>query len=314
MAQLSALLTLPDLPANRLVAYALASYGGLRRNECRRLEWLDVDLDGEIPSIGIRHKQRSTDDPDVIPLHPYVATILYAWKQIHGTDKVLSSVPDLKTLVKDLDRAKVAFKDAKDRRLDFHGLRHTFATNLSRFGCSRATKKKLMRHASQDITDGYTHSELSEMYAALERIPSPVGVVDSCTLEGKTAENAGNPAASVYPTWVLGRTGGTIAKIRPWINFVGKNGVWRGKHGRKSRRQAHPNRAQTVARRGRSVTSAPNPGRYYLWRGIVTPRIPRITANRIGRDADQLVQKLLARSARQRRAVGLPALPIGGAQ
>jgi uncharacterized protein DUF6876 len=69
--------------------------------------------------------------------------------------------------------AKVALTDLRGRRLDYHALRHTFETNLDRHGCSRATKKRLMRHADEDVTDGYAHKELAEMYTALCRIPSP---------------------------------------------------------------------------------------------------------------------------------------------
>src|SRR5205823_2545623 len=86
---------------------------------------------------------------------------------------VLRSVPDLKTLVKDWARAGVAFADDKGRRLDYHALRHTFQTNLDKTGCSRATKKRLMRHAAGDVTDGYAHAELAEMFAALKRLGSP---------------------------------------------------------------------------------------------------------------------------------------------
>ena len=37
---------------------------------------------------------------------------------------------------------------------------------------ARATKKKLMRHANEERTDGYAHAELAEMLEALERLPT----------------------------------------------------------------------------------------------------------------------------------------------
>jgi len=86
---------------------------------------------------------------------------------------VLPAVPDLKTVKKDWERAKVAFTDEGGRRLDFHAFRHTFSTNLDRTGCSRATRKKLERHAHEDVTDGYGHAELAEMLAGLKRLPAP---------------------------------------------------------------------------------------------------------------------------------------------
>src|SRR5581483_10235183 len=101
--------------------------------------------------------------PDYIPLHGYVVDLLNAWKARCRGPKVLPSVPDIKTLKKDWKRAKVKFVDERGRRLDYHALRHTFGTNLDRTGCSRATRKKLMRHAAEDVTDGYAHAELAEM-------------------------------------------------------------------------------------------------------------------------------------------------------
>ena len=83
---------------------------------------------------------------------------------------MVGAVPDVATLEGDLETAGIAFLDAQKRRLDFHALRHTFQTNLDHTGCSRATKKKLMRHASGDVTDGYAHAELAEMAAAIRSI------------------------------------------------------------------------------------------------------------------------------------------------
>ena len=309
--QITLLLQL-EMPPHRLVAYALASYNGLRRNECQRLEWSDIEFDGEIPCVGIRHKQRPTDEPDVIPLHPYVGTVLFAWKQMCGRGpKVLPSVPDLKTLVKDLGRVNVPFKDSKGRRLDFHGLRHTFATNLSRYGCSRATKKKLMRHAGQDITDGYSHAELSEMFAALERIPSPQPpdyVVDSCTAPDKITDGAIEKRQSGYPTWVLGRIFETVSPLPVWIKLEdigaglmpsgkGSTRIKQGK-ARGRRKRQKPNHSQSSATaRGRHMYS----GR---------PPFPKLFPGRIQRETTAIVRGLLRRSAEQRAAAGLPPLPL----
>jgi len=86
---------------------------------------------------------------------------------------VVAAVPDIKTMKKDLKTAGIELTDSAGLRLDFHALRHTFQTSLDRTGCSRATKKKLMRHANEDVTDGYAHAELAEMLTALVRLPSP---------------------------------------------------------------------------------------------------------------------------------------------
>jgi integrase/recombinase XerC len=171
--ELNALLLL-KLPPHRKLAYALAGLNGMRRNEAASLTWGDIKLTAVVPFVELRMKQGGTDHRDAIPLHPYVLGLLRAAMPGMPATAVLPAVPDVATLKKDWKGAGVAFKDDAGRRLDFHALRHTFATALDMRGCSRATKKKLMRHASGDVTDGYTHSDLAEMRAALDRLPSPV--------------------------------------------------------------------------------------------------------------------------------------------
>jgi integrase len=218
MAELSKLLTL-DLPPHRTIAYALAAYGGLRRNEAARLLWSDITLEGDIPFVAIRHKMRADEEPDYVPLHSYVATLLLAWRGLHPGRRVLPSVPDIKTLRKDWTAAGVKFIDDRGRRLDYHALRHTFSTNLSRAGASRSTKKKLMRHAGRDITDGYTHAELAEMSDALEKIALPTSVVAPCPVDDKNGGSEGGKADSTYPTWVLGPLFRTISRTPLWFKF-----------------------------------------------------------------------------------------------
>ncbi len=161
------------MPDDRRLAYALAAFNGLRRNEAARLKWKSLALAAVIPFLAVRRKQGQTDEPDYIPVHPYVAKLL-AGRLAMPAATVLPNVPDVATLEKEWTKAGVAFADEKGRRLDYHALRHTFQTTLDRTGCSRATKKKLMRHANEDVTDGYAHAELSEMLEAILRVPSPM--------------------------------------------------------------------------------------------------------------------------------------------
>lgn len=160
------------MPDDRKLAYALAAFNGLRRNEADDLTATDLHLDATIPFLGLRQKQGQDDSRDYIPIHPYVLKLLEGRLFMPGA-KVLPAVPDMKTMKRDLNRAGVELKDPEGRRLDYHALRHTFQTNLDRTGCARATKKRLMRHAHQDVTDGYAHAELAEMLAALSRLSAP---------------------------------------------------------------------------------------------------------------------------------------------
>jgi hypothetical protein len=97
-------------------------------------------------------------DEDLVFGHPHLGTPLDGSKLGRYAQKALKV-------------AGIEMADDQGRRLDFHALRHTFQTLLDRTGCSRATKKKLMRHANEDVTDGYAHAELAEMLSAAHASP-----------------------------------------------------------------------------------------------------------------------------------------------
>ncbi len=180
-----------SLPFARRIAYALAAYNGLRRNEVAALTWGRLHLEAPIPFVSLPQKQGSDDSEDSIPIHPYVLKLLKGKGSADESLKLVQAVPDPATLEKDWGRAGVAYVDDKSRRIDFHGLRHTFQTLLDRTGCSRATKKRLMRHAASDVTDGYAHAELTEMLAALSRLESPsAGAVVAAAAKTTTAKVA----------------------------------------------------------------------------------------------------------------------------
>jgi len=69
----------------------------------------------------------------------------------------------------DLADAGIDYIDANDKVFDFHGLRHTFITNL-RNAPSRVAQS-LARHRSSAMTDRYTHIRLYDERAALKDLP-----------------------------------------------------------------------------------------------------------------------------------------------
>lgn len=52
----------------------------------------------------------------------------------------------------DLQAAGIAVTDANRKVLDFHALRHTFATRHARNGTPPQVLQRLMRHSSIDLT------------------------------------------------------------------------------------------------------------------------------------------------------------------
>jgi integrase len=193
-----------DVPADRQLCYALAALNGLRRNEIGSLLWEHVHLHSPIPHLGLLNKQRGDDTLDYVPIHPYVAYLLRQRTAAMPGVRLVRSVPDVATLEKDWSRVGVTMIDERGLRLDFHALRHTFQTHLDQTGCSRATKKRLMRHAAEDVTDGYAHAELAEMLVALVRLHAPK--VAPAAL--KTGTDAGDALPNQAAARTTGRTMG----------------------------------------------------------------------------------------------------------
>lgn len=160
-------------PKDRQEKYAWAIFAGLRRGELVDLRWGDLRLHSPRPFIQLREEQTKNAKADVLPLHPYLIKLVTAQPASLPEMPVVSSVPDMKTMRKDLDSAGVKLVDGMGKRADFHALRHTFCTNLDRTGCSYTTKRALMRHSDSGVTEGYSQARLEELYTAIERLPSP---------------------------------------------------------------------------------------------------------------------------------------------
>jgi len=149
----------------------------------------DLKINAPIPFIQLRSEWTKNGKNEVLPLH--TALVIWLRGQITGDANrlVFDSIPDMKTVAKDLAAAGVAtytddpkmgvavgkgkyinIADGRGRRADFHALRHSFKCSLERARASHTTCKALMRHADSDITDGYSHARLGELAEAVERL------------------------------------------------------------------------------------------------------------------------------------------------
>lgn len=169
-------------PAGRRLQYAFGFLTGLRRSELASLRWGDLRLDEPIPYLQLREETTKNSKADRLPLHSAIVGLLRE-RQGESDSPVVSRVPDPKTIRKDLIKAKVEFT-VDGRRLDFHALRHTFASNLDSTGASFSTKKALMRHADSDITEGYSHARMVELHRAIERLPTPEAIAPKVNANG----------------------------------------------------------------------------------------------------------------------------------
>ena len=206
--------------AVRKLCYAFGSYAGLRRGELTQLLWGDLRLDEPIPFLQLRAEATKIGRADVIPVHPYLAEMLLRRGAGDAGERVAAVVPDPKTIRADLARAGIAATDptpdgARQRRVDFHALRHTLSSLLASTGASEPARKAILRHAKTTVNDGYTHASLAETHAALCRVPSPLNPpAESFQPRGpNSGPNPVHAPASAVADWHTTRTSAGAGRL-----------------------------------------------------------------------------------------------------
>lgn len=158
-------------PAHRALVYLVATTTGLRRSELRRLRRGHVDFEANLIRLpGSKTKNRK---PALLPISAQVREDWMRWLEQAGHTApdapAVPPVPSVPTLRRDLTRAGIEAGHAM--RLDFHGLRVTFITNLARAGVPLAQAQKLARHSDPALTARiYMKFTLDEQRGAIDKL------------------------------------------------------------------------------------------------------------------------------------------------
>lgn len=159
---------------SRKLAYMLAILTGLRRGELKALQRGDVRLNAPKPFLCVRASTtKNGKRADILLRDDLVTELRQEFARTPGkeTDRVLA-VPSMEQLLADLKAAEIPEFDEHKRRADFHALRHTFITNLSRAGVAPRTAQKLARHSDINLTmNVYTDPAMLDTADALDRLP-----------------------------------------------------------------------------------------------------------------------------------------------
>ena len=157
----------------RVLAYLLAIWTGLRRSELASLTWGDVVLDALPARIELRAANTKSKRADTIALHPQVAEHLRNHKPPTATDDqpVLNDVPSMKVLRKDLAFAGIEFETSRGR-IDLHAMRTGLATMLASAGVSQRLTQQHMRHTDPRLTNCvYTDEKVLPVAGAIAELP-----------------------------------------------------------------------------------------------------------------------------------------------
>lgn len=208
--------------AERAVCYLVALTTGLRRSELARLVVADLDLGGprlcEIrPALSLRPEHEKSRRGAVLPLRRDVArelgetlaqrlALVQADRGERGAplpvrlppDEPIFHVPAPRTVNLDFAFAGISKRDERGRVVDFHSLRVTFGTNLSRSGASLRVAQSAMRHTDPKLTANvYTDPELLDVAGAVDALPAlPLAAHESADERVAAGCESGSPEAS----------------------------------------------------------------------------------------------------------------------
>jgi integrase len=162
----------------------LAYYTGARLSDCCRMTWADTDLAAKT----LTYTQSKTGEKVTVPLH---SGLLAHLEGVASTDKpevfIMPHMAGLKPggrhglsegfkrIMRKAGVESGTVKCAGVRQLSqrsFHALRHSFTGALANKGVAPELRMKLTGHKTESIHRAYTHHEIEQLRAAVDKIPS----------------------------------------------------------------------------------------------------------------------------------------------
>ncbi len=181
---------------NRAWAYRIAAETGFRASEVSSLTPESFDLNSVPPTVTVaaaysKHKRMDVQPirrefadllagflkgkrrgERLFPLPPRKAALLVRADMENARARWIAEATDEADRAKRLDSDFLRHNDRQGRVVDFHGLRHTFISQLVQTGASVKVAQELARHSTPTLTIGrYSHTRRDDLAAALEELP-----------------------------------------------------------------------------------------------------------------------------------------------
>ena len=172
-------------PDNTSIGVLLSLYTGLRIGEVCGLKWNDIDFEKSILTVrrtvqrirtGIHGTKLIVDTPKsrssqrVIPIPAFLMDILRKFCKcdnfytLSGSEKITEP----RTMQR---RFKTMLKKAGLPSINYHSLRHMFATNCIQLGFDVKTLSEILGHASVETTlNRYVHSSFEQKTEYMDRL------------------------------------------------------------------------------------------------------------------------------------------------
>ena len=234
----------------RSLLYQLALETGLRAGELRSLTPKSFNLKSTPATIKVKAAYSKRRREDILPLREDTTHLISKFIEGIPNDQGLFSLPRQEAFIKriykpDLDFArkqwiKEAEQNSKELKLrqesefllyknheglyaDFHALRHSFITNITRAtGTHFKTAQELARHSSPLLTARYAHSFDHEKLEAIDKLPSSKATEKGRLISLKnSADNSAEFSAEECNSVQLSAAKTTIQQDDGTINKLG---------------------------------------------------------------------------------------------
>jgi integrase len=228
-------------------AYRVAAETGFRASEVASLTPASFDLSANPPTVTVAAAYSKHKRMDVQPIRREFAEDLKGFLRGKSKDSRLFPLPKKKAalLVRaDMEKARerwiaeasdaserkrreesdfLRHTDSQGRVVDFHGLRHTFISQLVQTGASVKVAQELARHSTPTLTIGrYSHARKEDLAAALDDLPiAAFGAAENGN--GAFYDHQHQHQHSVPETVLSGATGGESVRRVPTNKARGKS-------------------------------------------------------------------------------------------
>lgn len=171
----------------RLFGIVLGLYSGLRIGELIGLEWNDIDLEKGVIKID-KTVYRDKDDNNIwrvyvdkpktksseriIPLPTHIIEQLKNYKSVAKSNFVVENKKGERMSIRSYQfMFERLTEKAGVRKLNFHSLRHTFATRAIECGMDIKTLSEIMGHKNASVTlNRYAHSMMDTKIAMMNKL------------------------------------------------------------------------------------------------------------------------------------------------